>query len=59
MLEVKAAKRCNMLYGPSGAGKTTAWQVAEGVMQRMHNAQPNNPAYNRVRKTILYLHLIC
>lgn len=49
LLEIKSARRTNMLVGPTGTGKTTAWHCAESVMHRLHDLYPDNPAYNKVR----------
>ena len=67
VLEIKSARRCNMLVGPSGTGKTTIWQCAEAVMQRLHKLEPENPAYSKARSSLFgstrrlapYLSVIC
>lgn len=48
LLQIKSGGRANMLFGPSGTGKTTSWQVAGNVMLRLHEAYPDNPAYKQV-----------
>ena len=47
LMEMRAARRCNMLVGQTGTGKTTAWQVARSVIQLMHEDDPSNAFYHR------------
>ena len=59
LLQVNLAVDCNLLVGPSGSGKTTAWQVAQGVMERLHEANPDNPAYSKEKEDVTWQLHIC